>query len=81
MTPTAAQDATIRTALAIWLADAARAALLPGQCAWLRHRLANHAPLTAEEKRRLTGPLVAYLQQYHPALVTRVAAQLQEERP
>jgi hypothetical protein len=79
---TAAQDAVVRIALGMFVADR-RAALTPAQRARVLARLEDTTlqdqPFTAQEKAQLKGPLLAYIKEYHNRIYDIVQAQFSEK--
>ena len=65
MTRLPVADTLIRIALTCWLTDP-MSGLSVAQQTWLRTRLAHTTALTAQERTKLSGPLLAWAQHRMP---------------
>jgi hypothetical protein len=76
---TAADDAVLRLALALWIAD--KRATIPGRLhVWIIHRLEGDlkgtaTPFTDDERALVREPLLAFLGTYHPRILAIVTQQ------
>ena len=76
MTPerTAAQDSVIRLGLLMMAADV-RSALTPVQRQWVIGVTKRTQALTAAQRAKLQGPLVAYIENFYPRILAIVQKQ------
>lgn len=66
-------DTVLRVALVVWKMDP-QTSCTPEQQTWLQRRLQDMTPLSARERARLRGPLLAWYATRHPTCRAHVEA-------